>query len=78
MSRGFFRAALASTMAALVAMSPCAASRGGSAVMAEKSSSGRQFAGRLHGPQRGLDLADEMAVGVHGARGIAQSGRFVT
>jgi hypothetical protein len=38
MSRGFFFAALASTMAALVAMSPCAASRGGSAVTAEKSS----------------------------------------
>src|SRR5262249_45378108 len=38
MSRGFLPAALASTMAALVAMSPCAASRGGSAVMAEKSS----------------------------------------
>ena len=38
MSRGFLPAGLASTMAALVAMSPCAASRGGSAVMAEKSS----------------------------------------
>ena len=39
MSRGFFFAALDSTMAALVAMSPCAASRGGSAVRPEKSSS---------------------------------------
>ena len=38
MSRGFLPAGLASTMAALVAMSPSAASRGGSAVMAEKSS----------------------------------------
>ena len=27
---------------------------------------GRQFAGRLHGPERAFDLADEMAVGVHG------------
>ena len=38
MSRGFRDAALARTMAALVAISPCAGSRGGSAVMAEKSS----------------------------------------
>ena len=28
---------------------------------------GRQFARSLHGPQRGLDLTDEMTVGIHGA-----------
>ena len=28
----------------------------------------RQLARRLHGPERAFDLADEMAVGVHGAR----------
>jgi len=36
-SRGFARASLASTIAALVAMSPCVASRGGSTTTREKS-----------------------------------------
>ena len=39
-SRGFARASLASTIAALVAMSPCAASRGGSTTTRDRSAFG--------------------------------------
>ena len=45
-SRGFLPASLASTMAALVAMSPWAASRGGSTTMRDWSIAGRQHAVR--------------------------------
>ena len=67
MSRGFILAAFASTMAALQARSPCAASRGGDTSTLERSSPAGSAPSRLQRLQRFDDAALHQRVHVHTA-----------
>ena len=65
-ARGLVPARLASTIAALVARSPCAGSRGGSTATAPRSTPGRQRALGLEGVEHGVEMRGKAGVERHG------------
>ena len=64
-ARGLVPARLASTIAALVARSPCAGSRGGSTATAARSTPRRQRAFRLEGVEHGVEMRGKAGVEGH-------------
>ena len=64
-ARGLVPARLASTIAALVARSPCAGSRGGSTATAPRSSPGGKRALGLEGVERGVEMRGKAGVERH-------------
>ena len=64
-ARGLVPARLASTIAALVARSPCAGSRGGSTATAPRSTPGAQRALGLEGVESGIEMRGKAGVEGH-------------